>query len=70
MNDITMKFLIVEVDGEAVLRFPIMSTSNDSNFEMIEAVLASNPVLRLVDNANVGDIWDGQIFKAPPVTKS
>ena len=70
MDNITIKFLIVEVDGEAVLRFPIMSTSNDSNFEMIEAVLASNPVLHLVDNANVGDIWDGQTFKAQPLTKS
>ena len=46
-----------------------MSTSNDSNFEMMEAILASNPVLRLVDNANIGDIWDGQTFKAQPLTK-
>lgn len=69
MDNITIKFLIVEVDGEAVLRFPIMSTSNDSNFEMMEAILASNPVLRLVDNANIGDIWDGQTFKAQPLTK-
>jgi hypothetical protein len=33
---------------------------------MMEAVLASNPVLRLVDSVEIGDIWDGQNF-VPPV---
>ena len=65
MENITMKFLVVEADGEAVLRFPIMSTPTDLNFEMMEAVLASNPVLRLVDSVEIGDIWDGQNFVTP-----
>jgi len=65
MENITMKFLVVEADGEAVLRFPVASTPTDLNFEMMEAVLASNPVLRLVDSVEIGDIWDGQNFVTP-----
>jgi hypothetical protein len=65
MENVTMKFLVVEADGEAVLRFPIASTPNDSNFEMMEAVLASNPVLRLVDSVEVGDIWNGTRYSNP-----
>lgn len=65
MENVIMKILVVEADGEAILRFPVASTSNDSNFEMMEAVLASNPTLRLVDSANIGDIWNGTEFIAP-----
>ena len=62
MDNVIMKFLIVETDGEAVLKFPFPSLADGLRFEMLEAVLASNPVLRLVDDAQIGDIWDGQNY--------
>lgn len=69
MDNVAIKFLVVEVDGEAVLRYPFSIFQDGDNLEMMEAILASNPVLRLVDNVNIGDIWDGQTFKAQPLTK-
>ena len=59
MNDAVIKFLVVEVGGEAVLKLPFPSIADGSRFEMMEAILASNPVLRLVDSVEVGDIWNG-----------
>jgi len=64
-DGVIVKFLIVDVDGEAVFRFPFHSMSGSDNFEMIEAVLTSNPVLRLVDDAKIGDMWDGQNYVSP-----
>jgi hypothetical protein len=65
MSDATVKFLVIEVGGEAVLKYPFPIFQDGNNLEMMEAVLASNPVLRLVDNVNVGDIWRGSGY-APP----
>ena len=66
MDNVIIKFLVVEVDGEAVLKYPFPVFQGGDNIEMMEAVIASNPVLRIVDNAEIGDIWDGQNF-TPPV---
>jgi hypothetical protein len=66
MSDVAIKFLVVEVDGEAVLKYPFPVFQGGDNLQMMEAVLASNPVLRLVDSVEIGDIWDGQNF-VPPV---
>jgi hypothetical protein len=65
MSDVSIKFLVVEVDGEAVLKYPFPIFQDEDNFEMMEAVLASSPVLRLVDSVEIGDIWDGQNFVTP-----
>ena len=62
MSDVAIKFLVVEVDGEAVLKYPFPVFQGGDNLQMMEAVLASNPVLRLVDSVEIGDIWDGQNF--------
>lgn len=59
MDNVIVKFLIVEVDGEAVLSFPVVSLPDGIRIEMLEAVLASNPVLRLVENAELGKVWNG-----------
>jgi hypothetical protein len=66
MDDVVIKFLVVEVDGEAVLKYPFPVFQGGDNVEMMEAVLASSPVLRLVDSVEIGHIWDGQNF-VPPV---
>lgn len=58
MENVETKFVVIEVDGEAVLKFPFYSVGNE-RFEMMEAVLASNPVVRLVDNVEVGKVWNG-----------
>ena len=65
MDNVIIKFLVVEVDGEAVLKYPFPVFQGGDNIEMMEAVIASNPVLRIVDNAEIGDIWDGQNFVTP-----
>jgi hypothetical protein len=65
MDDVIIKKLVVEVDGEAVLVFVVPSLADGERFAMIEAVLASNPILRLVDNAEVGGIWNGTAFVTP-----
>lgn len=44
-----IKFLLVKVDGEVALRLPIASLPDGSRFEEVEAILASNPTLELVD---------------------
>ena len=59
MNEVLVKYLVIEVDGEVVTLFQIPSLSDGARFEMIEAALASNPVLRLVDHAAVGNTWNG-----------
>jgi hypothetical protein len=64
-DGVIVKFLIVDVDGEAVFRFPLHSMPDGGMFEMLEAILASNPVLRLVDDAKIGDTWDGQNYVTP-----
>ena len=65
MDNVIIKFLVVEVDGEAVLKYPFPVFQGGDNVAMMEAVIASNPVLRIVDNAEIGDIWDGQNFVTP-----
>jgi hypothetical protein len=65
MNEVSKKYLVIDVDGEAVTLFPIVSRSDGARFEMIEAALASNPVLRLVDNAEVGQVWNGTEYTTP-----
>ena len=66
MSDISIKKLVIEVDGEAAMVFTVPSVNNGERFQMVEAALASNPVLRFVDTAEVGDVWDGTTF-TPPV---
>ena len=65
MDNVIIKFLVVEVDGEAVLKYPFPVFQGGDNVEMMEAVIASNPVLRIVDSVEVGYIWDGQNFNPP-----
>lgn len=65
MNNAVIKHIVFEVDGEAVLKYPFPVFEGGENLEMMEAILASNPVLRIVDNAEIGDIWDGQNFVTP-----
>lgn len=64
MENVETKFIVIEVDGEAVLKFPFHSIGNE-RFEMMEAILASNPVLRLVDNAEIGGNWNGVGYVRP-----
>lgn len=65
MDDVVIKFLVIEADGEAVLKYPFIVYKDGNNLEMMEAVLASNPVLRLVDSVEVGDIWNGTRYSNP-----
>jgi hypothetical protein len=65
MDEVLIKYLVVEVDGEVVTLFQIPSLSDGGRFEMIEAALESNPVLRLVDSAKVGSIWNGVEYITP-----
>lgn len=65
MSEPIVKWLVIEVDNEVALRFSVASLSDGSRFDMINAVLQSNPVLRLVDEANVGDVWNGSGYAAP-----
>lgn len=64
MENIKTKFVVIEVEGEAVLKFPFSSVG-DEQFEMMEAILASNPVIRLVDNAEIGGNWNGTDYVKP-----
>lgn len=64
MENVETKFVVIEVDGEAVLKFPFHSVGNE-RFEMMEAILASNPVIRLVDSAEIGSIWNGTEYITP-----
>jgi hypothetical protein len=59
MDDAIIKFIVIEIEGEAVYKIPFPSISDGSRFEMMEAMLASNPVIRLVDNVEIGDTWNG-----------
>ena len=65
MDDVILKHIIIEVDGEAVLKYPFPVYKDGNNLEMVEAVLASNPVIRLVDDADIGDIWNGTRYSNP-----
>ena len=65
MDNAIIKVLVIEIEGEAVYKLPFPSIADGSRFEMMEAMLASNPTIRLVDNANIGDIWNGTEFIAP-----
>jgi hypothetical protein len=65
MSEVTIKFLVVEVDGEAVLKYPFPIFQDGDNLEMMEAILSSNPVLRIVESVEIGDTWDGQNFISP-----
>ena len=58
------RYLVVDVDGEAVLKFPVLSVPPQNNFEMVTAILDSNPTLRLVDSVQIGDTWDGTRYVA------
>lgn len=62
MTDAVKKYLTLEVDGEVAALFPIVSLPDGGRFDMIEAIIASNPVLRLVDSAEVGQQWDGSKY--------
>jgi hypothetical protein len=64
MENVETKFIVIEVDGEAVLKFSFPSVGNE-RFEMMEAILASNPVIRLVDNAEIGGNWNGTGYVKP-----
>jgi hypothetical protein len=64
MENVEIKFVVIEVEGEAVLKFPFPSVGNE-RFEMMEAILASNPVLRLVDDAEIGGNWNGTGYVKP-----
>jgi hypothetical protein len=64
MENVIIKFLVIEVDGEAAFKFPYPSIGQE-RFEMMEAVLASNHTVRLVDTVQVGDIWNGTEFVTP-----
>jgi hypothetical protein len=59
MENVIMKYVVIEVDGEATLSFPVPSLPDGQRHQMIEAVLASNPVVRLVDDVEIGKIWNG-----------
>lgn len=65
MDDVTVKLLIIEVDNEAVLKYPIPIFKNGEGMERLEAILASNPIIRIVDSAEIGDVWDGQKYSSP-----
>jgi len=65
MDDAIIKFLVIEVEGEAVYKIPFPSLPDGSRFEMMEAILASNPVIRLVDNAEIGGNWNGTGYIKP-----
>ncbi len=67
MDNVILKFLVIEVDGEAVLKYQFPVFQGGDNLQMMEAVLASSPVLRIVDSVEIGDIWDGQNFVTPVV---
>ena len=64
-ENLSTKYIVFTVDNEAVLRFMIISDETGSNFERTEAILASNPVIRFVDDVNPGDIWNGTSFVPP-----
>lgn len=59
MSEAVQKYLTLEVDGEVATLFSIVSLPDGGRFDMIQAILDSNPVLRLVDEAQVGQTWDG-----------
>ena len=65
MDEALIKYLTIEVEGEVVTLFQIASLPDGARFEMIEAAINSNPVLRLVDKASVGDTWDGNGYTNP-----
>jgi hypothetical protein len=65
MSEVIIKKLVVEVDGEAAMIFIVPSLEDGERFAMVEAILASNPILRLVDNAEVGSIWNGTGYIKP-----
>jgi hypothetical protein len=65
MDNVILKFLVVEVDGEAVLKYPFPIFADGENLEMMEAILSSNPVLHIVESVEIGDTWDGQNFISP-----
>lgn len=60
MNELLVKYFVIEVEGEVAKTFPCASMPDGSMFELIEAALSSNPVFRLVDKAHVGEIWNGE----------
>lgn len=64
-ENLSTKYIVFTVDNEAVLRFMIISDETGSNFERTEAILASNPVIRFVDDVNPGDVWNGTSFVSP-----
>jgi len=65
MDEVISKWLVIEADGEAALRFPIASLPDGERFNMIEAVLSSNPTVRLVDKVEIGDVWNGSTYTTP-----
>lgn len=62
MSEAVKKYLTLEVDGEVATLFAVVSLPDGGRFDMIEAIIASNPVLRLVDSAEVGQRWDGSKY--------
>lgn len=59
MDNVRIKYLVVEVDGEATISFPIPELDGTDRHEMIQAIIDSNPTLRLVDHVAHGGIWNG-----------
>lgn len=59
MTEIFTKFIVIDVGGEATLSFSVSAGPNKQQFEMVEAILASNPVIRFVESVTIGHVWDG-----------
>jgi hypothetical protein len=49
MENVKIKILVIKVDGEVALRFPIVSLPDGLRHEEVAAIIASNPTLELVD---------------------
>jgi hypothetical protein len=64
-SQILKKYLVLDIEGEAAMVFMIMSLPDAGNFQMVEAVLQSNPTMRFVDKAEVGQVWNGTQYTAP-----
>lgn len=65
MDNVIMKYVVLDVDGEATTIFPVPSVDGGTRHEMLAAIIASNPVVRLVDVAEFGGVWNGTGYVKP-----